>query len=107
MNTKYTFQLTLLILSLFLSSGCSRGLFSVHTIDIQQGNALETDNIRKIKVGMSKKNVERVLGSPVLIPIFEPNRWDYVYYLKKPDTQPKKQRVSIYFSGDTVNKISR
>jgi len=107
MNTKHTFQLTLLILGIFLSNGCSRGLFSVHTIDIQQGNALETDDIRKIQIGMSKENVERVLGSPVLPPIFELSRWDYIYYLKKSDTQPEKQRLSIYFSDGTVNKVVR
>ncbi len=85
--------------------GCSRGLFSVHTIEIQQGNALATEDIEKIQTGMDKEHVKRLLGNPVLMPLFDPNRWDYVYYDKKPDTKAEQQRISIYFSADHVAKI--
>ena len=98
--------LTVLLASL-LVAGCSRGLFSVHTIDIQQGNALLTEDIDKIKEGMDRESVEQLLGVPVLAPVFNPNRWDYVYYLKKPDTKAQQQRVSIYFSADRVATIER
>ena len=95
------------LLASLLITGCSRGLFSVHTIDIQQGNALVTEDIDKVLEGMDRENVEQLLGAPVLAPIFDPNRSDYVYYHKKPDTKAKQQRVSIYFSEDRVAKIER
>ena len=50
--------LTVLLASL-LVAGCSRGLFSVHTIDIQQGNALLTEDIDKVKEGMDRESVEQ------------------------------------------------
>jgi len=99
--------LTALLASLLITGGCSRGLFSVHTIDIQQGNALVNEDIDKVQEGMDKENVEQLLGAPVLAPIFDPDRWDYVYYHKKPDTKAKQQRVSIYFSAGRVAKIER
>ncbi len=98
--------LTALLASLLITS-CSRGLFSVHTIDIQQGNALVAEDIDKVQEGMDRENVQQLLGAPVLAPIFDPNRWDYVYYNKKPDTKAEQQRVSIYFSEDRVAKVER
>jgi len=100
-------QLLMLLFASLLLAGCSRSLFSVYTIDIQQGNALATEDIDKIQAGMDRENVERLLGAPVLAPLFDPDRWDYVYYLKKPDTKEKQQRVTIYFAEDRVAKIER
>ena len=106
MNSIYRPLLTILLASLLITS-CSSGLFSVHTIDIQQGNALATEDIDKVQEGMDRENVKQLLGAPVLAPIFDPDRWDFVYYHKKPDTKAKQQRVSIYFSEDRVAKIER
>jgi outer membrane protein assembly factor BamE len=103
-----TRQLATLIPSLLiLISGCSSGLFSIYTIDIQQGNALDPEGVDKIQAGMSRDNVKRLLGAPVLTPVFDSDRWDYIYYLKEPDTDAKKQRVSVYFSANLVEKIER
>ena len=105
--TPFKIPLLLILLAGLLTAGCSRGLFSIHTIDIQQGNALAKKDMDKIQTGMSRQDVEHILGSPVLTPLFSPDRWDYVYFLKKPDTPPEEQRLSVYFSADRVVKVER
>jgi outer membrane protein assembly factor BamE len=48
---------------LILSTGCSSGLFSVHKLQIQQGNALNEEDVVRIQPGMSRKDVESILRS--------------------------------------------
>jgi len=106
MTLIYRPLLTILLASLLIA-GCSRGPFSIHTIDIQQGNALVAEDIDKIKEGMDRESVAQLLGTPVLAPLFDPNRWDYVFYHKKHGTETEQQQVSIYFSEDQVARVER
>ncbi len=99
------FLITILIPSMLLLSGCSRGLFSVYQLDIQQGNALEPEDVARIKPGLTRKEVQAILGYPVIDPLFNPQRWDYVYYRKRPDTPVETRHLSVWFDGDVVERI--
>lgn len=99
------FLIFLLITSTLTASGCSRGLFSVHKLDIQQGNALNPENVVLINAGMTKKEVQSILGNPIIKPLFQTDRWDYVYHRKLPDTPIEQRHVSIYFKDDVVTQI--
>ena len=41
------------------------------------------EDIEKIKLGMNKEQVLFVLGSPLIVDSFHPERWDYIYMLKR------------------------
>ena len=43
-------------------SGCSGKLFTIHKIDVQQGNAVEVEKVEQLAVGMTKEQVEFLLG---------------------------------------------
>jgi len=101
------FLITISIVLLSLLSGCSKGLFSVHKLDIQQGNALEEEDVQRIQSGMSKDEVQAILGTPVVEPLFQPDRWDYLYYLKEADAKTIQRYVSITFKDDTVVSINK
>jgi outer membrane protein assembly factor BamE len=102
MNKILTF---VIILTALLGTGCSKGLFSVHKLEIQQGNALKQEDLDRLSTGMSKEEVRTLLGTPVITPLFEQDRWDYFYYLKSPDTRAEKRTVSVYFQNDAVSRI--
>lgn len=87
-------------------TGCT-GLFSIHQIDIQQGNALTTEQMASISEGMTRDEVVKTLGQPMLKPVFTAERWDYVYYLKKPDVAAEERIVSVYFSDNQISRIVR
>lgn len=99
--------ISILITSTLLAGGCSKGLFSVHKLDIQQGNALNVEDIERIKIGMTEKDVQSILGYPIVDPLFQPNRWDYVYHRKQPDTPIEQRHVSIYFEDDVVTQVKK
>ena len=98
--------LIVIIISIALPA-CSTGLFSVHKIDIQQGNALDGEDLEKLHEGMSRDAVIQALGRPVLKPVLNNDRWEYVYYLKKPDTPAEKRRLVILFDSDRVRAIEK
>jgi len=98
--------ITLLILTFSaLSMSCTSILPDAHKIDIQQGNAIKAEDLNKLKVGMNKKQVTWLLGTPLIRDIFHRNRWDYVYSFKPGNGETKIMRLTLYFNGDILDKI--
>jgi outer membrane protein assembly factor BamE len=96
-------RLAAAVLAMVLLAGC------VHRIDIQQGNFLDTEDIDRIAVGMTRVQVRSLLGTPMVADPFQNSRWDYVYYLKKGRWRKPEWRHFIVFfdSADKVAKIER
>ncbi len=81
-------------------SGC------VHRIDIQQGNFLDSEDIDRVAVGMTRVQVRSLLGTPMVADPFVSTRWDYVYYLKRGRWDEPQQRHFIVFF-DATEKVER
>src|SRR5690349_4629971 len=80
----------------------------VYRIDIQQGNLLEEDDINKVDVGMTRSQVQFVLGTPMVSDSFHRNRWDYAYYYRRGRSPDADRRwVVVYFENDRVERIDR
>ena len=64
--------------------------------------------VDQLRPGMSKSQVEYILGSPVLRDSFARNRWDYIYTLRQPRQPLKRQRLTVVFNsgGRLDNMIS-
>ena len=74
----------------------------VYKIDVQQGNIIEQSQLDQLKPGMTKKQVQFILGTPMLDNVFHKNRWDYIY-INQPSGQDKtQQQFSIFFNNDKV-----
>ena len=101
------------IASLFLAA-CSNDpivnrLPFVYRIDIQQGNVITPEIVNQLRVGMSKRQVQFILGAPMLIDPFHAERWDYVY-IYNPGSDgidpASQQRVTLEFENDRVTQIT-
>lgn len=85
-----------------LTSGC------VYRMNIQQGNFLEAKAVDQVKVGMTRSQVRFLLGTPMVADAFQPNRWDYLYYLKDGRSRTVQQRhFVIFFEEEKVARIDR
>ena len=95
------------LIKIILISVINLGLIgcSVYKIDVQQGNTLDQEQIDQVKVGMNRKQVTFVLGSPMLRDSFHPDRWDYVYSFKAGNGKLFSQRLSLFFENDKLVKI--
>lgn len=98
------------LLSVFListiagTSGCT-----VHRLDIQQGNIIKDEMVDQLKIGINKRQVRFIMGSPLLKDPFHANRWDYVYTNQPGNKREiiEYQHLSVYFEGDKLVKIDR
>lgn len=80
----------------------------VYRIDIQQGNLLDDEDIVQVQVGMTRSQVQFLLGTPMVADSFHRNRWDYAYYLRRGRSPDVAQRwVVVHFEDDRVSSIDR
>jgi outer membrane protein assembly factor BamE len=80
----------------------------VYRIDVQQGNLLEEQNIAQVEVGMTRSQVQFLLGTPTIVDVFHRDRWDYPYYLRRGRSRQVEQRwLVVYFEDDRVSRIER
>lgn len=77
----------------------------VYKMDIQQGNILDEDKVKDLRLGMSENEVRFLLGSPMLVDIFHQNRWDYIYYNKPGKGEPVERRISLFFEAGRLARI--
>ncbi len=80
----------------------------VYRVDIQQGNLLKDKDVLQVEVGMTRSQVQFLLGTPMIADSFHRDRWDYAYYLRKGRSSDVQRRwVVVYFENDRVSKIDR
>ena len=77
----------------------------VYRIDIQQGNVVDQTMVDQLEIGMERRKVRFILGTPLLVDSFNPDRWDYVYVLRPGSGPEVSQRLSVYFVDDKLTRI--
>ena len=92
-------------LLLGLVSGCSGFKMGPYRIDVQQGNALDQENVARLKPGLNRSQVRFLLGTPLVVDPFRSDRWDYVYLYYKAGKLTEQKRISLFFEGDTLARI--
>lgn len=93
----------LLLLCVFLFAGCSWIQFpSIHKVTVQQGNIVSQDMVDKLKIGMTKIQVQYIMGTPLIVDTFDPSRWDYYYTRVDSNNNKTEQQVSLRFNPDNT-----
>ena len=89
--------------SAIVLSGCA-----IYRPDIHQGQITNPENVARIESGMSKSEVQSILGTPLVVDTFNPDRWDYILTIVgNPRNIIVKERVTIYFENDRVRQIEQ
>lgn len=91
---------------LLLLGACSSLDFpGVYRLSIDQGNIITQEMVDQLEIGMSRSQVEYVMGTPLIRDTFNPDRWDYVYTLNEDGKPAERHQLSAFFEGDTLVKI--
>ena len=81
-------------------------IFNPYRPDIVQGNFVSKEQLESIRPGMNKEQVKQILGTPLVVDMFHPNRWDYVFSYRSGATQEAEvRRVILTFNGLQLAKI--
>ncbi|NDP49168.1 MAG: outer membrane protein assembly factor BamE [Sulfuriferula multivorans] len=97
------FLISALLISLV--SGCSSVHLGPHRIDVQQGNALDQENVSRLKLGLNRSQVRFLLGTPLVVDPFRTDRWDYVYVFYKAGKLAEQKRIALFFDGEILARI--
>jgi outer membrane protein assembly factor BamE len=87
-------------MTLAFSAGC------VYRANMSQGNLIEQEDLDQVEIGMTRKQVRFLLGTPLVDDPFHQARWDYVYFIRiGRDSATFKRWVTIIFENDIVAEI--
>jgi outer membrane protein assembly factor BamE len=76
-----------------------------YKVEIVQGNFVSKEQVELLKPGMARAQVRDVLGTPLLASVFHANRWDYVFTLKRENTEPQSLRLTVFFKDDVLERF--
>ena len=94
-------QLTKLYIISFLSFGllgCSS--LSPYKVPILQGNIIEEKDVEQLSEGLTKDQVQYLLGTPMLNSPLHPKRWDYNYSVTIGDQLIGEKKLSLIFDDN-------
>lgn len=72
---------------------------------VQQGNLLPAEKIERLHTGMSKQDVAILMGTSLISPTFNNNRWDYAYTWRRGTGSLEVRHLSLYFKGERLSSI--
>jgi len=87
------------------SDGSLLGLVTPYRIDIVQGNVVTREQLALVKPGMSRDQVREILGTPLLTDPFHAERWDFIFTIRRPGTEPQRRSIVAVFDGDVLKKL--
>ena len=98
-------------LAVAMLAGCSyldgaRRLVDPYKNDVVQGNFVSREQVEFLKPGMTRQQVRDVLGTPLVASVFHADRWDYVFTLERRGAETQKYRLTVYFNGDVMDRVT-
>lgn len=79
----------------------------LYRMDIEQGNAIDSTKVEKLSLGMSKKQVLFLLGTPAIKDIYHENKWHYLRSLKHDNGEKMDFKTMVLdFENDNLVKIT-
>jgi outer membrane protein assembly factor BamE len=96
---------TLLLMLALVGCGASVPTIKPYKMDIQQGNVVTSEMLLKLRPGMSKSQVQFIMGTPLLVDSFHSDRWDYFYQFRKDGKIINQHRVILEFNGDSLTRV--
>lgn len=74
---------------------------------VQQGTLLSDKNLQRLRVGMSKEDVAILMGTSLISPTFQNNRWDYAYTWQKRGKLRCIKSVVLTFVNNSLVHIDK
>lgn len=93
--------ITISLIALIGLSACNL----IYTQNVQQGNALEQEDLDELYIGMNRRQVLFVLGTPSIRDPFHDDRWDYVQTFSRRGEPMIQRTVTLRFDNDALAEI--
>ena len=94
-------KILVIIAAVLAMAGCgSVSSFSfpgVYRIDIPQGNIITQEMVDQLRPGLTKRQVNFILGTPLVRDTFDQDRWDYLYSFQPGGGERVQERLTVFF----------
>ncbi len=78
----------------------------IYRMDIPQGNEVDPQKIEQLKTGMTRSQVEFLLGTAAINDLHHANQAHYVYYLYKgKEKSSELKKMILTYDADTLVNI--
>jgi outer membrane protein assembly factor BamE len=81
------------------------GLITPYRMEIVQGNVITQEQMDRVRVGMTRRQVRDVLGTPLVADVFHDDRWDYLFTIRRQGSEPQRRGIVLQFDGDSLTGI--
>lgn len=80
--------------------------FPSYKLKVIQGNQLDVRAVSSLQQGMSRDQVQLLLGTPLLRDPFHSDRWDYTYEISRNGVvnQAETRNLTVWFENDRLVK---
>ena len=99
---KFTFLIT--IITIFLLNSCASNFYQV---PIAQGNIISKEMLSKLEKGLTKIQVQYIMGSPSIKDPFDSSVWDYIGYEIIGNEVLREIHYSLYFQNEKLDKWTK
>ena len=96
---KFTSLIT--IITIFFLNSCASNFYQV---PVAQGNIISMDMLSKLETGLTKPQVQFIMGTPSVRDPFDLSRWDYIGFEIVGNEVLREVHYSLYFQGERLNK---
>lgn len=76
--------------------------FPSYKLNVVQGNQLDPRAVASLRGGMSRDQVQLLLGTPLLRDPFHANRWDYSFNVSRNGIVKDLRVLTLYFENDVL-----
>lgn len=104
MNNRF---LTLLLAAAALSA-CTPKLVDqlpYYKLPVVQGAPFDTEAVLALQPGLTREQVQLMIGAPLLRPSFRNDRWDYSYEIVRGGKIKQQRTLTVRFQGNIVSAV--
>mgnify|MGYP001485947114 FL=1 len=96
---KSSFLIT--IITIFLLNSCASNFYQV---PIAQGNIISIEMLSKLEKGLTKAQVQYIMGTPSIKDPFDSSVWNYIGYEIIGNEVLREIHYSLYFQDEKLDK---
>ncbi len=96
---KFTSLIT--IITIFFLNSCASNFYQV---PIAQGNIISLEMLSKLEKGLTKVQVQYIMGTPSVLDPFNSSKWDYIGYEIIGNELLREVHYSLYFQENKLSK---
>jgi outer membrane protein assembly factor BamE len=95
--------MALVLASSLFAAGCS--FPGVYKMRVPQGNIVKQDMLDQLEIGMTKRQVRFIMGSPLITDSFNDQRWDYIFQVQHGKKTILEERIAVIFEDGKLLEV--